>query len=539
MWSTLAIRQTPGNNSTVSVLASQWINPSDVTTVLMIIGGDVIQKALAQTTGCWYTPVCFSFGWVAYSFMALVNVLGDGRLLPEPDVACKVINLKNGYSRENRNWVIGRLIRDNESHMSRVRPLDKEAMRISIWEALENPNKSTKHHYWSIHIWGVLFMALQLTLAAVPIRYGDWAILLVTGAGTILSITTGFLPQWTAEKLPNRQHSTFNYALTSGNGSRDIMIILGGGKCLNLEDLSLSETPRNGRPWEKFNIHEPPSSENRFLSRRTSSNLMATKLKGGMPTGFLVTYVVCIIQALLWLVLLITVSAISAHTWFLLGVGFIGMFQNALLAAMEFPTEHRNLPLKHKDTIVGKKKVMDALMDLYALHECGEHLVREFFPGNLEPAERDWWEGKTAAYDDLRTKERENRGPPRTENHMPNPKPISSKQRNVNTARIVPSKFVDPENSVARQRDSKVPSSLQGAVKDCRLSDIPTRSSDENVNSLPTNSPQMSQASCSPRLSRHTFTPDTRMPPWAVYEDSNLGSIADITIEVPQNPDWG
>lgn len=32
-------------------LASQWRNPNDVLTILMIIGGDIVQKALAQLSG--------------------------------------------------------------------------------------------------------------------------------------------------------------------------------------------------------------------------------------------------------------------------------------------------------------------------------------------------------------------------------------------------------------------------------------------------------------------------------------------------------
>lgn len=42
----------------------QWLNQTDVTTALMIIGGDVVQKALTQTAGCLYISVCFS-SWAA------------------------------------------------------------------------------------------------------------------------------------------------------------------------------------------------------------------------------------------------------------------------------------------------------------------------------------------------------------------------------------------------------------------------------------------------------------------------------------------
>lgn len=411
-------------NSTASLLALQWENPSDVMTVLMIIGGDVIQRALAQTAGCLYTPVCFSFGWVSYSFMALIGVLGDGRLLPEPDVACKVINLESGYARDNKNWVIGRLVRDLAGHMERIEPMCQGAIRISVWEALENPKKPTEYRYWSVHAWGLAFMIIQLVVAAIPmILFGDWSVLLVTGVGTLLSLVTGALPQWTAEKLPNSQDADFNFALTTGNGSKDVMVILGGGKCLHLERLSVTESPRSPKPWEKFikpGKHLCNNFPRPFAIRPSSLQSIASGVRGGLPIGFQITYFVCIAQAILWLGLLVTVSALQSHTWYLLVVGLIGMFQNAFLAAIEVRPEHRNIPLKLKETIIGSRKVMDAIMDLHAAWGCGKHLVPEFFPGPLRQAEKDWWDGNTAEYDEKRTDELLTRGLPRTVGYYPN-----------------------------------------------------------------------------------------------------------------------
>lgn len=59
-------------------------------------------------------------------------------------------------------------------------------------------------------------------------------------------------------------------------------------------------------------------------------------------------------------------------------------------------------------------KVMDGLMDLEVTHRWGKPLLSEFFPGQLRPEEEAWWNGNTATYDDLRTKERSSRGPPRS-----------------------------------------------------------------------------------------------------------------------------
>lgn len=438
--------------STASALASQWTNPSDIMTVSMVIGGDVVQKALAQATGCWYTPVCFSFGWAAYSFSALTNVLGAGRLLPVPDVECRVINLDSGYARNNKNWVIGRLIRDIAARLEREHPLDRESIRISVWEALDNPNKPTEYRYWAIHIWGLFFMIVQLVIAAVPTLFGDWSVLLVTGTGTLLSLSTGALPQWTAEKLPNDQHSQANFALTAGNGAKDVMVILGSGKCLNLEKLSVSETPRTARPWKKFikpGNHLSTNWARPFMLRRNSSELAALGVRGGLPIGFQITYFICVVQAILWLGLLITVSGLQLHTWYLLAVGLIGMFQNAFLAAMEIKPEKLNIPLQLQDTIIGSRKVMDGIMDLQATWGCGEHLVAEFFPGSLRPAEKEWWAGNKTAYEEERRKNALTRGIPRYESC--NPK-LASKFRTVESMCSVASSNADnPEVTQTRE----------------------------------------------------------------------------------------
>ena len=53
--------------STSDWLRTQWSNPHDIFTILLIIGGDIVQKAIAQLTAGpvpRLTPVSFSFGWV-------------------------------------------------------------------------------------------------------------------------------------------------------------------------------------------------------------------------------------------------------------------------------------------------------------------------------------------------------------------------------------------------------------------------------------------------------------------------------------------
>jgi len=55
------------------------------------------------------------------------------------------------------------------------------------------------------------------------------------------------LPQWGMEKLLNERKSKENFAVTSGDGSRDVMIVLGCGQSLNLELLAAPESPRSTR----------------------------------------------------------------------------------------------------------------------------------------------------------------------------------------------------------------------------------------------------------------------------------------------------
>ena len=404
-------------NTTIAELSSQWSNPSDVSTILLVIGGDVVQSALAQSTGTWFTPVCFSFGWVSYAFAALIHVVGDGRLLPAPDYPVKLFNLKSGYARDNKNWVVGRLLRDAEAWVERREPLNEGGIRISIFEAQKKSTgcQTTKFLFDRSHAFGFAVMLLQLIVASIPIILNRaWGVLFIAGAGTILAQIAGSLPQWTAEKLPNRQHSDAIYALTKGNGSKDIIVIIGRGQCLDLEELSVSDTPRSGRPWEKFERFSKPrvDDDDKPPPHRTGTQLRKSLHIWGLPSGFWVTRIVSVLQSILWLLLLVNVAAIKADTWYLLLVGGIGMFQNGILAAMERPPRTRNIPLRHTETIIAKK-AMDGLMDFQYTYQYGRPLLREFFPGDLRPEEDEWWNGKPDAYDKVREAERRRRGVPR------------------------------------------------------------------------------------------------------------------------------
>ncbi len=116
---------------TKTQLVIQWQNPGDILSLLLLIGGDVVQRAIAQLFGIYIqpcrngprlylTPVAFSFGWVGYAFTSLASVISDKQLIPsEPDCPSIVINCSTGYGRTNRSWLLGRILRDQELAVER------------------------------------------------------------------------------------------------------------------------------------------------------------------------------------------------------------------------------------------------------------------------------------------------------------------------------------------------------------------------------------------------------------------------------------
>ena len=63
-------------------LRTQWQNPSDILSLLLLLAPDVIQRSIAQLNGRGLTPVAFSFGWVAYSVSALLSTVGGIKFAP-------------------------------------------------------------------------------------------------------------------------------------------------------------------------------------------------------------------------------------------------------------------------------------------------------------------------------------------------------------------------------------------------------------------------------------------------------------------------
>ncbi|KAJ5514323.1 hypothetical protein N7463_003875 [Penicillium fimorum] len=379
-----------------SGFSTQWRTPSDIFSVLLILGGDIVSRALAQLAGSRLTPVAFSFGWVAFAVTTVVAAVGEKKLMPPADFPCKVINGETGYIRDNRSWIIGRLVRDFENWMdeqprvhakpslspdSNPNTVQKCVREIidARWKALkekakaegqpepERPHKAglcvsvyraqkaikSYPGYDTPYITGILTTIVQLGVAAIPFGlYGNWGILLITAAGIVLSFSTGALSQWSKEKWACRSGAKKTFVLTSGNGSQHAIVIQGNGMGLDLEDLAANDPG---------------------IIASCKTRLAITAL------------------AALWIVLLITAAGFQQDTWPLLAVGALGILQNAYAAGASRSPMAFGVPLEFVEAI-GELKVMDAIFRVENLYPClGKSLLPIFFPGELNEQEQAKW----------------------------------------------------------------------------------------------------------------------------------------------------
>lgn len=355
----LPIRNAANTGPSFSAQATNWKSPDDILSILMLIGGDIVQRAVAQLAGTGpgpFCPVAFSFGWLAYSVSALTSAVGDGRLLPKPDLNMYVVNAKTGYTRDNASWVVARLLRDHE-----VRKFKGGSLAIAFYHTADDPARaagvpSRDWLYWS----GVLVICAQLAIAVIPgSLHGNWVVLAVTAGGTVLALVGSGLGQWRDEKYAARPIPKTGrevVVLTRGNGSTFAMVVISEGVGIRVEDLA------GGRD-----------------KRRTITSVM---------TGTLF---------ILWLVLLLTVEGLEGDAWYLLAVGGLGMIQNVLAAGVTRSADalgfHFNEPAK--GDLIKENKVMQTLMKAEEREPgVGLSLLPLYFPGDLWPQEQVYWERK-------------------------------------------------------------------------------------------------------------------------------------------------
>ncbi|KAK7688508.1 hypothetical protein QCA50_008046 [Cerrena zonata] len=341
---------------------SQWQNPNIVLSILTIVGGDIIQRAIAQLSGhpSYITPVAFSFGWVGYTLSTALTIMCEGRIMPPVDCDCILINAKSQYSRMNRSWILGRLVRDHEKD-----PL-KPGLTVSFYKTSTNRDSQPQGIPTSdwVYYSGIVVILVQLVIAAIPgIVSRDWSVLTVTALGTSLALLSGALPKWKAEKWSGRKSQKDSdrtvICLTRGNGYSDVIVIISEGKDqYRLEDLA--------------NARNSP-----------------------VPHTIPIALMLCTAQVLLLLI----VANLNDHAWLVLGISTLGILQNALAASVRRDPSASGIHLEQLGDPVSDKKVMKALQKAEEQEQyVGLSLLPIFFPGGLRADEEEWRDGTFAKY---------------------------------------------------------------------------------------------------------------------------------------------
>ncbi|KAJ8080952.1 hypothetical protein PM082_017787 [Marasmius tenuissimus] len=284
-------------------LRDQWKNPDDILSILMIIGGDIVQSALSQLVSSHprpFTPVAFSFGWVAYSFSAILSAVGSRRLVPNPDFQCRLIEVESGYARDVNSWVVSRLVRDYKSRHNQ-----RAGLEVTFFDTSDKAT-GVPDRDWVYYL-GVLVILLQMGIAAIPGALdGNWLVMIVTCGGNLLAQLQAALPQWRRElwdARPIKPGKREVVCLTKGNGSPYVMVIRSEG--------------RHGQ-------------------------LRMADLAGGWETAqsSKLTVYATLTLTLLWFVNLLTMQGVEDGHWYLLAIGATGMLQNVIAAGRVVHLRH-------------------------------------------------------------------------------------------------------------------------------------------------------------------------------------------------------
>ena len=347
-------------------LKLQWGNPRDILSLLLLVGGDILQQALAQQSGdSLPTPVVFSFGWVGYAFTTLLSAVGSESLMPSPPAPSSIIfNTERGFPRTNESWILNRILRDYEKlwmpvqakekfqNMLKEAKVSKAGLCISVFKASKEGTAGVPRRdlYW---VSGYVVALFQLGIAAIHWGIsGEWEIFLLTAVGTGLAFTTGSLPPWRKERWSCRRNSKKTFVLSRGNGAQHVLVIQGAGRGLDLEDLATT-SEKNGSSWR-----------------------------------YTLTFAAL---AACWTVLLLSVSGIQSQSWILIAIGSIGMVHTIIVAGAPRRPEWFGIHLDYCE-VFAERKVMAALQSAEIVFPgLGRSMLSIFFPGPLMEAEMRWW----------------------------------------------------------------------------------------------------------------------------------------------------
>ncbi|KAF3129551.1 hypothetical protein TWF703_008838 [Orbilia oligospora] len=351
--------------STSDFLSAQFQNPGDILSVLLLLGHEVVHKAIAQLAGAGpLTPVAFSYGWVAYAATALLAAFSEYSFdastenetsHPDPN-STEEVNLAPGQTR----W---------------------EPLRVSVFEVDKTREPGVPIRDW---IWfcGVGVILVQLVVSTVPwIRDGEWGPFIVTGAGTVLALISGSLPQFRKEKWACPRDGGDAVILTRGNGSRHAVLILRSKVSPSKSSEPTTDVSR-GLDFEILAEGSRPQ-----FKRNRNANWETIR-----PSG--ITRGAVAVQAFFWVLLLICTSGLKENTWYLLGIGLLGSIQNVIAASAIREPGTYGVHLNFKEKITGRsvREILKATEEKYEF--AGLSLVDIFFPGSMrvkDSAEIAFW----------------------------------------------------------------------------------------------------------------------------------------------------
>jgi hypothetical protein len=382
---------TPSESSSPpEFLKKQFENPSGILAVLLLIGGDIVQKAIAQLSSgdlspTILTPAVFSFGWVGYAFGALMSAFGDGMLMPSPDIQSIVINVGSHVIKNNESFVLGRLLRDLEIKYGENTNPPKLVIRR--FETMPGCAKPARDGIWMSF---APCLVLQFGFAAVPLhrKPRNWSILVITLSGTLLAMATASLPQWRNEKFDCGRNAKDTFIITRGNGHNNVFVI----------------QPKKKRPQGSQIEGQRPKEYEEAL------NLEHLAVNRAMGRRW--TRVLTVTLAFLWIGLLIMVAGIEQDTWWLLAIGAVGMIQNVVAAGFTREPKAHGIPLDliNFTEIARQNLEHPGVMGTLKAAEkvapgVGLALVDVFFPGPrvLSEEERNYWDNQQKALKEGKT----------------------------------------------------------------------------------------------------------------------------------------
>ncbi|KAI0451680.1 hypothetical protein F5B21DRAFT_527628 [Xylaria acuta] len=285
---------------TASESESSGKKPQGYLSLLLLVGSDVVQRAIAQMFGVYIRPLPRGiFIWIGgYTFISLAAVgtsivINCETVTPAPtspsllDTSFATISL--GLETDRAPWL-----------------LNCEITRTNSWP-------------------------------------GNWSIFFVTSSGTVFALFTGNLRQWNREKWPGQR---LNRNRPDLNGPQQASPSTAAADVSGIDE-EKGQASEKGAPGPQgvARAHRRPEKKAVCLARgngrkhvmilRGSKSALdleslATATSDSLPeTKWIVSGL-----ALLWIILLIGVSGVETHTWFLLGLGVLRMLQNICAASL-------------------------------------------------------------------------------------------------------------------------------------------------------------------------------------------------------------